>query len=96
MGPELMTLVMRPFLFGALCMGCALIGLYFLRYWKNTRDPLVAWFSVAFLVMALNWLGLALIAPDSESRHTVYLLRLAAFVLIIVGIVAKNRRRGHP
>jgi hypothetical protein len=95
MGPELMPDVLRPFFFGALCMGCALIGLYFLRYWKNSRDPLFAWFSVAFWVMALNWLGLALIEPDSESRHIVYLLRLAAFVLIIAGIVAKNRRGGH-
>jgi hypothetical protein len=27
-----------------------------------------------------------------ESRHALYLLRLAAFVLIIIGIVDKNRR----
>jgi hypothetical protein len=91
-----MVIVLRPFLFGALCMGCALIGIYFLRYWKNSRDPLFVWFSVAFWVMAANWLGLALTDPESESRHTLYLLRLAAFVLIIVGIVNKNRRHGRP
>jgi hypothetical protein len=96
MGSGLMTaLTLRPFFFGALCMGCALISLYFLRYWKNSREPLFAWFSIAFSVMALNWLGLALIDPASESRHNVYLLRLAAFVLIIAGIVAKNRRGGR-
>jgi hypothetical protein len=85
----------RPFLLGMLCLGCALIGLYFLRYWRNSRDPLFAWFSVAFVAMALNWLGVALMDPESEIRHTVYLLRLAAFVLIIAGIVNKNRRSGH-
>ena len=86
---------MRLFLWGALCMGSAMIGLYFLRYWKTTREPLFAWFAVAFVVMALNWLGLALIDPNSEVRHTLYLLRLAAFVLIIVGIIGKNRRGDH-
>ena len=29
--------------------------------------------------------------PPSETRHYFYLLRLGAFLLIIVGIVAKNR-----
>lgn len=86
---------MRHFLWGALCLGCATIGLIFLRYWKTSREPLFAWFAVAFAVMGLNWLGLALIDPDSEIRHTLYLLRLVAFVLIIVGIVEKNRRGRH-
>jgi hypothetical protein len=86
---------MRLFMWGALCMGCAMTGLYFLRYWKTSREPLFAWFAVAFAVMALNWLSLALIDPNSDVRHTLYLLRLAAFVLIIMGIVGKNRRGDH-
>jgi hypothetical protein len=86
---------MRQFLWGALSMGSAVVALYFLRYWRVTRDPLFAYFSVAFAVMGLNWVGLALIDPGAESRHTLYLLRLAAFVLIIIGIVNKNRRGGH-
>jgi hypothetical protein len=86
---------MRPLLLGMLCMGCGLIGLYFLRYWRRTGDPIFAWFSIAFAAMALNWLGLALVEPESEVRHTLYLLRLAAFALIIAGVVDKNRRGGH-
>jgi hypothetical protein len=86
---------MRLLLWGALSMGCATIALHFLRYWRDSREPLFAWFAVAFAVMATNWLGLALIDPNSEVRHTLYLLRLAAFVLIIVGIVDKNRRGGQ-
>ena len=95
MGPELISTVMRPFLLGALCMGCLLIGLYFLRSWRSTHDPLFAWFSIGFWAMSLNWLGLALIPVGSEGRHILYLLRLVAFVLIIAGIVGKNRRGGH-
>jgi hypothetical protein len=86
---------MRLFLWGVLTTGCATIALQFLRYWKNTSDPLFGWFGLAFGVMSLNWLGLALIDPNSEVRHTLYLLRLAAFLLIIAGILQKNRRGGH-
>jgi hypothetical protein len=85
---------MQEFLWGALTMGCAAISLCFLRYWRQTRDPLFVYFSIAFAVFGLNWLGLALVDPAVEGRHILYLLRLAAFVLIIIAIVNKNRR-GH-
>ena len=43
--------------------------------------------------MAINWLGLSIVDPALESQHYVYLFRLLAFVLIIIGIFDKNRRR---
>jgi hypothetical protein len=86
---------MRQLLWGALAMGSGIVALHFLRYWRGSREPLFGWFAIAFAVMAANWVGLALIDPNSEIRHTLYLLRLAAYVLIIVGIIDKNRRGGH-
>jgi hypothetical protein len=73
-------------------MGSAVIALYLLRYWRNTQEPLFAWFSAAFVTFGLNWLALAVVNPNNETRHLLYLLRLAAFVLILIGIIAKNRR----
>jgi hypothetical protein len=64
----------------------------FLRYWKLSGDRLFALFSVAFAVMALNWLGLAFIDPNIETRHGLYVLRLLPFVLIIIAVVDTNRR----
>jgi hypothetical protein len=61
-----------------------------------TRDRLFVFFAIAFAALAANWIGLSMIDPDVESRHNIYVLRLLAFVLIIVGIVDKNRRRLHP
>lgn len=87
---------MRQFLWGALSMASATAALFFLRYWKTSHDRLFIYFGVAFAVMALNWIGLAVYDPGFESRHTLYVLRLAAFVLIIVGIVDKNRRGTQP
>ncbi|MEP7247012.1 MAG: DUF5985 family protein [Gammaproteobacteria bacterium] len=86
---------LRAFLWGALSMGSATIALFFLRYWNTSRDRLFIFFAVAFAVMSLNWVGLAFIDPGEELRHTLYLLRLAAFVLIIIGIIDKNRRSGQ-
>jgi predicted small integral membrane protein len=84
---------MRDFLWGALTMGSAAVALFFLRYWRASGDRLFLFFATAFFVMALNWLGLAFIDPQAELRHTIYLLRLLAFTLIIVGIIDKNRSR---
>ena len=83
---------MRDFLWGALAMGSATIALIFLRYWRRTHDRLFVFFAVAFAVMAFNWIGLAFIDPGIELRHTLFLLRLAAFVIIIIAIIDKNRR----
>lgn len=87
---------MRQFLWGALSMSSAIAALFFLRYWRLTRDRLFAYFSVAFAALALNWIGLAIADPSVETRHQLYLLRLAGFVLIIIGIVDKNRRGTPP
>jgi hypothetical protein len=73
-------------------METAVAALFFLRSWRVSGDRLFLYFALGFAAMALNWIGLASIEPALESRHLVYLLRLLAFVLIIVGIVDKNRR----
>lgn len=80
------------FLWGALAMGSLVAGLLFLRAWHVGGDRLLLYFAVAFGMLALNWLVLGLAIPDRETVFWVYLLRLAAFLLIIVGIVDKNRR----
>jgi hypothetical protein len=83
---------MNTFLWGALAMSSAVAGLFFLKFWKESRDRLFVFFVLAFWAMALNWALLALVQQPTETRHWVYMLRLFAFVLIIVGIIDKNRR----
>jgi hypothetical protein len=87
---------MRDFLWGALAMASTIAALFFVDYWRMTRDRLFVFFAIAFAALAANWIGLSMIDPDMESRHNIYVLRLLAFVLIIVGIVDKNRRRLRP
>lgn len=80
------------FLNGALSAASILAGLFFLRYWKLSRERLFAFLWLAFWLMALNWIALAVIDWGPETRHRAYILRLLAFCLIIIGVIEKNRR----
>lgn len=84
---------MNEFLSGVATAGALGVGLFFLRLWRETRDRFFVLFGVAFWALALNWFVLVLVAPASEHRHYFYVLRLVAFLLIIVAIVDKNRSR---
>ena len=86
---------MRSFLFGAVTIETALVALYFGRYWRVSGDRFFGYFAFAFGFMALNWVAVSAIDPRLEATHLVYLLRLAAFVLIMVGIWDKNRRNAR-
>jgi uncharacterized membrane protein HdeD (DUF308 family) len=80
------------FLSGAVTFGFVLAGLYFLRFWRDSRDRLFLAFAFAFWLLGLNQALLALTDIPFEERSWLYLLRLAAFALIIGAIVHKNRR----
>jgi hypothetical protein len=69
----------------------AAVSVLFFRYWRASRDRLFACFGTAFALMALCWALLGLSAPTDETRPYIYAIRLAAFLLIIAGIVDKNR-----
>lgn len=77
---------------GMVTAGFAIAALFFLRFWRDTRDTLFLFFAAAFLLLGISQLILALGSVPDEYRAWVYLGRLAAFVLILVGILQKNRR----
>jgi hypothetical protein len=81
---------MLTFLWGASALGCWVIGLFFLRFWRNTRDRLFAFFAAAFWVLGLSWVALVVVRPSDEARHIIYLVRVVAFLLLSYGIIDKN------
>ena len=83
-------MILYTFLLGMLVMASAIVGLFFLRFWRRTHDRLFVIFAAAFWLMGLNWLLLATIHRD-EVDSVLYLIRLVAIVLILVAIVDKNR-----
>lgn len=80
------------FLSGAITMGFLVAGFFFLRFWKRTNDSLFLAFAAAFWLLGLGQALLAFTEIPVEERSWLYLLRLAAFSLILVSIWRKNRR----
>jgi hypothetical protein len=84
---------MYLFVTGATVMACLVAVLFFARFWRRTREPLFAWFAVAFALMGVHWQLLALSDPAAEFRPYLYLIRLAAYATILAAVVQKNRSK---
>ncbi|QPQ55048.1 hypothetical protein IC614_12235 [Allosphingosinicella flava] len=80
------------FLSGMITMGFLAAALFFLRFWRKTRDPLFIAFAAALCLLGLTQALLALTRFPVEERSVFYLLRLAAFIVITMAIVLKNRK----
>lgn len=81
---------MFDFLSGMTAAGFLTAALFFFRFWTRTRDSLFANFGGAFVLLAVSQLlSLASDAPH-DDKTWIYLVRLAAFTLLLVAIVGKN------
>lgn len=83
------------FLSGAITLGFVVAGLFFLRFWRKTRDRLFLAFAMAFVLLGVGQAVQALANIPQEERSYIYLIRLAAFTLILIAIVRKNRSPGR-
>jgi hypothetical protein len=82
------------FVSGLIVAGYAVAGLFFLRFHRRTHDRLFLAFAVAFWILAAQRAALTHYASDVAAPTWLYVLRLAAFVLIAAAIVDKNRAAG--
>jgi hypothetical protein len=81
------------FISGMTTAGFLLAGLFFFKFWFRSRDILFFIFAVAFWLLAANQVLLVILNLPREEQGWVYLLRLAAFALIVVAIIHKNLAR---
>ena len=88
---------MKTFAWGVLSMASLVVALFFLRFWRESRERLFAFFSLAFFLLAATWVGLAIIdhPADEAQQEYAYVVRLVAFVIFLIGIIDKNRRSGR-
>lgn len=84
--------MINDFFMGMIAMGFGTAGLFFLRFWKESRDRLFALFALAFFVLAGNRVVLAVLQELRETTLGPYIVRLLAFVVILIAIVDKNLR----
>ena len=79
---------------GILTAGYAVAGLFFLRFWRETRDRLFGIFAAAFWLLAVQRTALAMLGEATGEQVILHVIRLVAFVLILAAIIDKNRGGG--
>ncbi len=82
---------MYQFLSGAIMLSCLTAGFFFLRFYRKTSDSFFQWFAFAFWMLALERAVLGYIGTKHEPQPEIYLIRLSAFLLILMAIIRKNR-----
>lgn len=80
-----------PALVGAIAMASLVAALFFLRFWRQTRDTFFLLFATAFGIDAVARFALSFQQVSRETEPLFYIPRLIMFGLIIAAIVQKNR-----
>lgn len=84
--------MIEGFLLGVIVTASLTVGVFFLKFWRRTSDPLFLAFAVAFIIEGLNRIGFLFVDRPNEGTPIIYTVRLIAFLLILAAIVWKNRR----
>ena len=79
---------MNSVLLGAIAMASSVAALFFLRFWRQTRDTLFLLFALAFAVDAITRVTLAVATIPDEHEPFFYMARLVTFALILIAIPA--------
>jgi hypothetical protein len=82
---------MNEMLTGAIAAGSVVAGLFFLRFWKTTRDRFFLYFAISFLLEGGNRFLLGFMGWLREEAPAYYLIRLVAYGLILAAILEKNQ-----
>jgi hypothetical protein len=84
----------NQFLSGVLFASYLVAALFFLRFWRRTRDRFFLFFTAAFALLALQRGLLSFRVPHAWLDLLFYGVRAFAFLVLIAGILDKNRRAG--
>lgn len=83
-------MIIEGFLLGVIVTGSLVAGLFFLRFWRQTRDKLFLAFGAAFLIEGINRVSFLFMAMPNEGSASTYVVRFLAFLLILAGIISKR------
>ena len=86
---------MNLMLLGAIAMACFTASLYFVRFWKTTRDRFFLYFGISFGIEGSSRILVGVI-DSSEQEPLLYLIRLVSFLIILWAIIEKNWLKNHP
>jgi hypothetical protein len=79
------------FLTGAISVACFVVALFFLRFWRSTRDRFFVYFAASFALEGVARAAAAFVQLG-DNNPMFYGVRVIAYGLIIIAIWQKNRR----
>ena len=82
--------MIEVFLVGVIATSSVTAGLFFLKFWRDTRDPFFLAFAASFTIEGLNRIGVLFLPRPNEGSPWIYMVRLLAFLLILFAILRKN------
>lgn len=87
-------MMIEGFLLGVIATASLTAALFFLKFWRDTRDSFFLAFAASFLIEGLNRASFLFLPRPNEGNPWIYLVRLLAFLLILGAIIRKNYGRG--
>jgi uncharacterized protein DUF5985 len=83
-------------LVGAIAIASLAVSIFFLHYWRTTRDRFFLFFALSFAIEGVNRIVLYHFVGPNEDAPIYFLVRLVAYGLILAAIVDKNRKSRRP
>lgn len=77
-------------LLGAIIMAEFVVGLFFLRFWRATKDRFFLFFSISFFIEGASRMLFKFANYADEYDPLIYSVRLVAFLVILFAIIDKN------
>jgi uncharacterized membrane protein HdeD (DUF308 family) len=85
--------MIEGFLLGVIATASLTAGVFFFRFWKKTHDRLFLAFAAFFFIEMASRITLLGFERPNEGSPWIYLVRLAALIVLLAAIVAKNYER---
>jgi uncharacterized membrane protein HdeD (DUF308 family) len=78
------------FLIGVIALSSMVAAVYFFKFWRKTGDSFFLLFATSFFIEGCNRTAVLSLSRPNEGSPYIYMVRLFAFLLILVAIVRKN------
>lgn len=82
------------FLLGFVAALSLVAGVFFLRFWRSTRDVLFLAFAVFFLIQGGSNTAVVSLSHPNEGSFGLFLIRLLS-ILVVLGAILWKNSGGH-
>lgn len=82
--------VLDIFLVGFVCASSLVAALFFLRFWRQTHDPLFLAFTIFFTIEGVNEAYISTLSHPNVGTAAVTIVRLLSVLTVIFAIIWKN------